>query len=212
MQTTFVILASIFGLISAISFSTNQNILLSLSTGLVAAVLYLAAFLSRDKKDKQIEEIHSKITSRNQNKPTETSTEIINSYMETAHKIEDELCEKATITMNENLASRGIWSSGAGIVQTKDIKLSHIKSFINNCLEYIESTQNNYLLDKPSVKLLFENYQIADMHEITESVNKQNKARGLNIKQDIIVQEIMPPIISEINNAYSIALLRIDAM
>lgn len=140
------------------------------------------------------------------------STEIIKSYMETAHKIEDELYKKDTIASDENLASRNMWSSGIGIRQTKDIKLSHIKAFINNCLEYIESTKNNYLLDKPSVKLLFENYQTADISEFAEIINSQNEARGLNIKQDAIQQEIMPPIIAEINNAYSVALLRIDAM
>jgi len=57
-QTKFVILASIFGVISALSFSTNQNILLSLSAALIASALYLAAYLSKDKKDEQIEEIH----------------------------------------------------------------------------------------------------------------------------------------------------------
>lgn len=62
MQTKFVILASIFGVISALSFSTNQSILLSLSTALIASSLYLAAYLSKDKKDRQIEEIHQLAT------------------------------------------------------------------------------------------------------------------------------------------------------
>lgn len=92
-------------------------------------------------------------------------------------------------------------------MQVKDLKLSHIKSFVENCLEYVASTQSNYSLDKPSVKSLFENYQTDDITEFTNIINTQYIARGLNIRQDI-----MPSIISEINNTYSIVLLRIDAM
>lgn len=136
-----------------------------------------------------------------------SSTEIIKSYMETAHKIETENYEKGVVAVNNNMAARGIYSSGIAVMNIKDLKLSHIKSFVENCLEYVESTINNYLLDKPSVKLLFENYQTNDITEFTEIINSQYTARGLNIRQDI-----MPSITSEINNAYSIALLRIDAM
>ncbi|MDD2319349.1 MAG: hypothetical protein PHO83_04780 [Geobacteraceae bacterium] len=64
MQTKLVILASIFGVISALSFSTNQNILLSLFTGLIASTLFLLAYFSKDKKDKQIEEIHATVTTK----------------------------------------------------------------------------------------------------------------------------------------------------
>ena len=66
MQTKLVILASVTGGISALSFSTNQNILLSLSTALVASALYLPAYLTKDKKDKQIEEIHTIATKINE--------------------------------------------------------------------------------------------------------------------------------------------------
>ena len=64
MQTKFVILASIFGVITGLSFSTNQNVLLSVGTALVASVFSLAAYFSKDKKDKQIEEIHNFATNQ----------------------------------------------------------------------------------------------------------------------------------------------------
>jgi len=210
-QTSFVILASIFGLISALSFSTNQNLLLSLSAGLVASVLYLAAFLSRDKKDKQIEEIHSITTNNNQNKPTKTSTAIIESYMETAHKIEAETYNKGVVSINNNMAARGIYNSGIAVMNIRDLKLTHIKTFVDNCLEYVARTQNHYLLDKSSVKQLFENYKATDTTEITAIIKNQIESRGLLIG-DAMQQEVMPPIISEINNNYSVALLRIDTM
>jgi hypothetical protein len=62
MQTKFLILAGVFGVITGLSFSTNQNILLSIGTALIAAIFGLSAFLSKDKKDKQIEEIHQMVT------------------------------------------------------------------------------------------------------------------------------------------------------
>lgn len=65
MQTKFLILAGVFGVITGLSFSTNQNILLSIGTALIAAILGLAALLSKDKKDKQIEEIHTITTNNN---------------------------------------------------------------------------------------------------------------------------------------------------
>lgn len=206
MQTKFVIFMSIFGIISALCFSTNQNILLSIITTLIAVAFGLTAYFARDKKDKQIEEIHSEITN-NRNKPKETSTSIIESYMETARKVDEEAYNTDVRALNNNLASRRLYSSGMAVMQVKDLKLSHIKSFVENCLEYVESTRNNYLLDKPSVKLLFENYQANDITEFAEIIKSQYSARGLNIRQDI-----MPGITSEINHTYSIALLRIDAM
>jgi len=75
-QTKFVILASIFGVISALSFSTNQSILLSLSTALIASALYLAAYLSKDKKDKQIEEIHQLATAESKSEKEITKPEL----------------------------------------------------------------------------------------------------------------------------------------
>jgi len=210
-QTKFVILMSIFGVVSALSFSTNQNLLLSIITALIAAVFGLVAYFARDKKDKQIEEIHSEITNNNQKKPTETSTAIIESYMETAHKIEAETYNKGVVSINQNMADRGIWSSGIAVMNIRDLKLTHIKTFVNNCLEYAASTQNNYLLDKTSVKQLFENYKTTDINEITAIIENEIKSRGL-LTGNAMQQEIMPPVISEINNAYSVAILRIDAM
>jgi hypothetical protein len=64
MQTKFVIFAGIFGVITGLSFSTNQNILLSIGTALVAATFGLVAYFSKDKKDKQIEEIHKATTTK----------------------------------------------------------------------------------------------------------------------------------------------------
>jgi len=63
MQSKFVILMSIFGVVSALSFSTNQNVLLSVITALVASAFGIAAYFSKDKKDKQIEELHRIATS-----------------------------------------------------------------------------------------------------------------------------------------------------
>jgi hypothetical protein len=166
----------------------------------------ILAITKKDKKDEQIEEIHSKITN-NKNKPTKTSTKIIKPYMESARKLDADAYKNDIVALNRNLASRGIYSSGFAVMQVKDLKLSHIKSFVENCLEYVASTQSNYSLDKPSVKSLFENYQTDDITEFTNIINTQYIARGLNIRQDI-----MPSIISEINNTYSIVLLRIDAM
>jgi hypothetical protein len=207
MQTRFIILSSIFGLISALSFSTNQNILLSIITALIAAAFGLAAYFAKDKKDNQIEEIHSEIINNSQNKPTETSTSITESYMETAHKAEIDAYKNNVIALNRNLASRGIYSSGMAVMQIKDLKLTHIKTFVNNCIEYIETTKNNYLLDKTAVKFLLENYQNTDSNEIAEIIKSQYIARGLNIRQDIV-----PSVVSDINNTYNIALLHIDAM
>lgn len=49
---------SVFGIISALCFSTNQNLIISIITALIAAVFGLLAYFTRDKKDKQIEEIY----------------------------------------------------------------------------------------------------------------------------------------------------------
>ncbi|MFA4820543.1 MAG: hypothetical protein WC613_06325 [Candidatus Aenigmatarchaeota archaeon] len=106
-----------------------------------------------------------------------TSTDIIKSYMETTHKIEIDAYIKDVDAFDNNLASRGVWSSGWGIANVKDVKLPHIKIFVDSCLEYIESTNSNYLLDKTSVKSLFKNYQTTDITEITETINNRNKAR-----------------------------------
>jgi hypothetical protein len=67
-QTKLTILFGIFGGISALSFSTNQSILLSIGMALVASIFGLFAYLSRDKKDKQIEEIHTVVTRKTENK------------------------------------------------------------------------------------------------------------------------------------------------
>ena len=64
MQTRYTIFMSIFGIISGLCFSTNQNILLSVTTALIAAIFGLAAYFSKDKKDKQIEEIHKVATTK----------------------------------------------------------------------------------------------------------------------------------------------------
>jgi hypothetical protein len=210
-QTKFVIFMSIFGIISALCFSTNQNFLLSIITALIAAAFGLAAYFARDKKDKQIEEIHAEITNSNKSKPTETSTKIIESYMETAHKIENDNYIKGVVSINNNMAARGIYNSGIAVMNIRDLKLTHIKSFIDSCMEYVSSIQSNYLLDKHQVKILFENYRATDITEITSIIKNQIESRGL-LRNDAMQQEIMPPIISEINNAYSVAFLRIDSM
>lgn len=211
MQTRFNLIAAAILALAGLCSTISSHHIVSIFFYSIGIILVLAAFLSKDKKDKQIEEIHDKITN-NQNKPTETSTQIIESYMKTAHKIEVDAYTKDVDAFDNNLASRGMWSSGAGVAGVKDVKLPHINTFVNSCLEYIESTKNNYLLDKPSVKSLFKNYQTTDITEVTETINNRNKARDLLIKPEAIEQEIIPPIISEINSAYNIALLRIDAM
>ena len=93
----------------------------------------------------------------------------------------------------------------------RDLKQAHIKTFINNCLEYITTTQTSYLLDKPSVKQLFKNYQAKDITEIAQIIKNETESRGL-VTGNAIQQSIMPPVVSEINNAYDVAVLSIDAM
>jgi len=206
-QTKFVILASIFGVITGLCFSTNQNILLSVGTALIASTFGLVAYFSKDKKDKQIEEMHSEITSNNSSKPTETSTSIIESYMQTARQIEIDAYNSDVVALNRNLASRGLYSSGMAIMQIKELKLTHIKKFVTDCVEYAESTRNTYLLDKPKIKLLLQKYQAVDISDTASIIDSQFTARGLLVKQDM-----MPSVVSDIDNAYSIALLRIDTM
>lgn len=64
MQTKSILFMSIFGIISGLCFSTNQNVLLSVTTALIAAIFGLAAYFSKDKKDKQIEDIHDITTTK----------------------------------------------------------------------------------------------------------------------------------------------------
>lgn len=111
MQTKFVILASIFGVITGLSFSTNQNILLSVGTALVASAFGLAAYFSKDKKDKQIEEIHTITTNNNK---TDHLKEAIKAhknkgtpkyYIDTLEQLSTE--EKAKLYDDSVLASKG---------------------------------------------------------------------------------------------------------
>jgi hypothetical protein len=210
MQTRFNLIAAAILAIAGLCSTISSHHIISIFFYAIGTILILAAFLSKDKKDKLIEEIHSEITN-NQNKPTVTSTPIIESYMETAHKIEAEVYRKNVTSLNEDFASRGIWSSGLAIRPIIDAKISHTKTFINNCIKYIESTQNNYLLDKPSVKQLFKSYQTNDITEIAQIIANETESRGL-LTGKAIQKEIMPPVISEINNAYDVAVLQIDAM
>ncbi len=99
--------------------------------------------------------------------------------METAHKIEADNYRKGVVSINNNMNARGIFNSGIAVMNIRDLKLTHIKSFIDSCLEYVSSTQSNYLLDKHQVKILFDNYRATDITEIASIIKNQIKSRGL---------------------------------
>jgi hypothetical protein len=62
MQTKLAILASVLGTIAGLCLLTSQNILISILFTLSAAGIGLVAFLSKDKKDQLIEELHNMVS------------------------------------------------------------------------------------------------------------------------------------------------------
>jgi hypothetical protein len=110
-QTKFLILAGVFGVITGLCFSTNQNILLSVGTALISAFLGLSALLSKDKKDKQIEEIHTITTNNNEIDHLKEAIKAHKDkgtpkyYIDTLEHLS--LSEKAKLFDDSVLASRG---------------------------------------------------------------------------------------------------------
>ncbi|MFZ3114807.1 MAG: hypothetical protein WA121_04305 [Syntrophales bacterium] len=136
-----------------------------------------------------------------------TSASLIESYMDTKSKIKTECYKTDVVFLGRELASKGLAGSGSAIVRNKDLKLSHVHRFVSVCLEYIDSTKGNYSLDKPSVKALFADYKDADITDVTTTITNQYAARGLPLNQSVLSSAV-----TDIENTYSIALLKIDAM
>ena len=178
----------------------NYHYVLTGAMYIAGIILVVIAAIKKDKKDNQIEEIHAEITNNNQ-KPTESSSSIIKSYMETAHKIEIESYKTNIVSLGRELASKGLAGSGTAIVKNKDLKLSHICNFVNVCMGYADSTKSYYILDKFSVKLLFTDYQNADITDITTIITNQYAARGLTLNETVLSSAI-----SDIENTYKVAL------
>lgn len=135
------------------------------------------------------------------------SSEIIKSYMETTHKIEIDSYKTNIVALGRELASKGLNGGGTAIARNKDLKLSHVHTFVDCCLNYIASTKENYYLDKPSVKSLLTEYKNTDISDTTTIITNQYNAKKLTINQSVLSSAI-----SDIENAYSVALLKIDAM
>lgn len=136
-----------------------------------------------------------------------TSTDIIKSYLNTEHKISLETYKTNVVTLNRELAVKRQSGSGTAIVKNKDLKLSHIHKFVDDCLNYIASTKENYSLDKTSVKLLFIDYKNTDISDITIIITNKYTAKGLTLNNNLLSSAI-----ADIEHAYDVALLKIDAM
>lgn len=173
MQTKLVILASVTGGVSALSFSTSQNTLLSLSTALIASVLYLAAFLSKDKKDKQIEEIHQTTTElRAQNKPESAidPIPISEKFLENQHNLIFSKFDEDSHMLRTSLMLKGRFNGSSGMNQFCALIVSYSSQFLKDVESRAIKIHGSNVFLSPQVKAHLERYLEADVIFLKEKL------------------------------------------
>lgn len=176
MQTKLVILASVTGGISALSFSTNQNALLSLSTALIASVLYLAAFLSKDKKDKQIEEIHQSTTelrSQNEINKPELAIDPIpvsEEFLESKHNLIFSKFDEDSNLLRTSLMLKGRFNGSSGMNQFCTQIVSYSSQFLKDVESRATKIHGNNVFLSQQVKAHLEKYLEADVIFLKEKL------------------------------------------
>ena len=99
-----------------------------------------------------------------------TSTSLISGYMTLAYQSEGTLYSNDLVTLNRQLSAQGQLSSGGAVVKVKDLKVSHINSFVNSSLAYIPDINTALLLDKAAVKAIFDKYHSSSISDMTTTV------------------------------------------
>lgn len=171
MQTKLVILASIFGVISALCFSTNQNILLSLSSGLFASALFLAAYFSKDKKDRQIEEIHTITTNNNKTEQVSSSDyNISDDFLARSHALIFSRFNEDAKLLSRKLRFQGRFNSTYGMSQFAEHIASYVNEFLTQIKEHSAKIHGDNALLNQQVEKQLDRYLESDLNFVKQKL------------------------------------------
>lgn len=140
--------------------------------------------------------------------PTQNSSlTIINGYMAIVHNQEVTNYESNLRTLLANLSAQGKLRSSEQIIGTINLVKSHTTNFLNTSIAYINSTRATYSLDKNGTIALMQNYMSIDVSRMQAAISSAYKITGLAVNSGVVSSAV-----TDINNAYSIAIATIQVM
>lgn len=138
---------------------------------------------------------------------TSISTQLITDYMKVIHDQEKTATEEDYEALLRDLRSRGLACGGAQVEGYIDNLDKHIQNFIDSSLNYIIKTNQTMYIDKPAIKMLFNEYKNIDLAYMI-SFAKQTTCSDWASSINYISNELTP----KIDNMYEVALLEIDIL
>lgn len=138
---------------------------------------------------------------------TNESTSLITGYMATKYIQETAAFEDDEKAIDKELAAKGLYNSGHHVERYIDNLNNHVQYFITNSLDYVNQINQTKLIDKASIKVLFNDYKNIHISYLTTYSQNHLGWAGSNV-----IQYAIDELTSSINNMYSTALYQIDAL